>query len=277
MIDLNFNFPKPYFTLEEFLQCKALGYTRPRCEGQLVRVSYPCKICGKEHTSSFYAMSVRKQKYFDLCTKCAGSLNRSEMNSLRDDNYYSNEDYREKISKGVKSYYKATGKIASDKRCEVRWENFKKNGVPDFSAKRVMIGELNCASYGEGVFVEWKLSQGYKVSKCNFYIEYKLGEEDYHYIPDFLIEKDGITTLIEVKCDFLRNFREKKSEKKLSKNLTTYGLDELYAKIEVAKVYCIEKGWEFELITLDNKRFNLLYNRAKRKRSEDRKKNNSSL
>ena len=58
-------------------------------------------------------------------------------------------------------------------------------------------------------------------------------------------------------------------------NFSTYRKDVLSLKLKALDSYCKERGWNFELITLDNSKFNLLYNRAKRARRNGKTKEES--
>jgi len=264
-------------TLVEYYYYVELGVKRAFFRTKPVRVIFNCTKCNAQHISTFHNMRNRNQEFLTLCTKCAGSLNRSKMNTLRAPSYYMNEEYRRKISAGVKAHYKNEGQSAIDRRHKVKMENFELNGYPDFSTHKLTINNVYCASYGEGVFVQWKLNEGYTVQNCKFVLPYTLNGVQHHYRPDFIISKEDITTLIEVKCDYLRNFRALSSDKLINKSLLTYALDELECKIDVANQYSQTNGWQFELVTFDDKKFNYLYNQAKRIRRENRKQKNDTL
>jgi hypothetical protein len=76
----------------------------------------------------------------------------------------------------------------------------------------------------------------------------------HRYFPDFLVKvrtKDGKTKtmIIEVKPD--RETKEPKPRKRLTKQylqeVTTYGINQ--AKWKAAQEYCLDRGWEFKVIT----------------------------
>lgn len=76
----------------------------------------------------------------------------------------------------------------------------------------------------------------------------------HRYFPDFLVKvrtKDGRTKtmIIEVKPD--RETKEPKPRKRLTKQylqeVTTYGINQ--AKWKAAHEYCLDRGWEFKVIT----------------------------
>jgi hypothetical protein len=76
----------------------------------------------------------------------------------------------------------------------------------------------------------------------------------HRYFPDFLVRvktKDGKTKtmIIEVKPD--RETKEPKPRKRLTKQylqeVTTYGINQ--AKWKAAQEYCLDRGWEFKVIT----------------------------
>lgn len=76
----------------------------------------------------------------------------------------------------------------------------------------------------------------------------------HRYFPDFLVKvrtKDGKTKtmIIEVKPD--RETKEPKPRKRLTKQylqeVTTYGVNQ--AKWKAAHEYCLDRGWEFKVIT----------------------------
>jgi len=76
----------------------------------------------------------------------------------------------------------------------------------------------------------------------------------HRYFPDFLVRvrtKDGKTKtmIIEVKPD--RETKEPKPRKRLTKQylqeVTTYGINQ--AKWKAAHEYCLDRGWEFKVIT----------------------------
>ena len=133
----------------------------------------------------------------------------------------------------------------------------------------------------------WMKEEGYSIERCNFYVEYFYNNKIHRYIPDFIIKKDSVFKVIEIKCEYLKNFEfvykylEKRVQSGLqsSNNLSTYKKEVLELKQKAITDYCKERGWSFEMITLDNSKFNLLYNRAKRIRSNDKigSKKNSSL
>jgi hypothetical protein len=269
------NVDKAVVSLEEYEFFKSLGCKRPSFQGRFIRVGIKCTKCQSYHESSFANVTARNQEFKTLCTKCAGSVNTSRRNALRDEDYYEDEEYRRKISDGVKLHYQKEGKRASEKRTQKRIENWEARGVtPDFSSKRSKTDGVRYDSYGEEVFVEWKIKEGYRVERCDLRIPYLWQGVRRMYLPDFFIAKDGKVTIIEVKCEFLKNFRTTQ-DKLLCRNLTTYNIEQVAEKAKTARKFCKERGFEFELITLDDSRFNLLYNRAKRKRSEGRKKNNN--
>lgn len=278
-----YNVPKKTITLDEYWELRKSGAKRPFCSkgqglykdgvSEIVRVELKCKRCGKVFYSQFSQLA--KRSCLDLCTTCINHYRLKESNAKRDSSYYENPEYRKKISAGVKAYYKRVGKSASQQRMEKRFENFEKNHViPNFGRIRMIVNGINCESFGEAVFVKWKLSEGYSVSRCDFYIEYEFQGEKKHYIPDFKLEKDGCIKIVEVKCDYKRNFQksyealQKRVEEGLQvcNNLQTYRLDILEIKLKVLKEYCENKKWDWEMITLDDPVFDLYYNRAKRHR-----------
>ena len=140
-------------------------------------------------------------------------------------------------------------------------------------------------SFAEEVFVKWKLSEGYSVKRCDFFTEYEWKNKVHRYLPDFIIEKNNEVTVVEVKCEYKRNFQKRyehledrvKQGKQLSNNLKTYNIDILSKKIESIQDFCRNKGWKFSLITLDNSTFNMLYNRAKRIRRNEKIKNKENI
>lgn len=287
---------KKLISLEEYFLLREKGVKRPFCKNgigihpdgvsEIVRVELRCKRCNQIFISQFSQLI--KRSCLDLCTKCINHYARSEQNKKRSVDYYENEEYRKKLSEGVKRHYKLGGKDVVEKRIKVRWENFKKEEhIPNFSAKKHRIQNIVCDSYGEAVFVAWKLSEGYEIEKCDFFVEYRYGEKIRHYIPDFKISKNGKVTVIEVKCEYRKKFQksfdylQNRVEKGIQRhnNLSTYKESELLLKIEAIETYCNNQGWEFELVTLDNSYFNLLYNRAKRQRFYDKnnKKNDSAV
>lgn len=76
----------------------------------------------------------------------------------------------------------------------------------------------------------------------------------HRYFPDFLVKvrtKDGKTKtmIIEVKPD--RETKEPKPRKRLTKQylqeVATYGVNQ--AKWKAAQEYCLDRGWEFKVIT----------------------------
>lgn len=283
---------KKIISLEEYERLYEEGARRPFCrEGvglkpdgisEIVRVELKCKRCGKIFTTQFSQLAKRSCK--DLCTQCIGHYKRKEANAKRDSSYYTNPEYRKKLSEGVKRHYKEKGTDASSQRAQRRIENFRKNHqCPNFNPIKVVVQGINCASFGEGVFVKWMLYEGYEVKNCNLILDYEFQGKARHYFPDFIIKKDNKITLIEVKSDFRKDFQkhyeylQNRVEKRLSTNntLSTYREDILQKKIESAELYCRKRGWSFKLVTLDDPKFNLLYNRAKRYRRNGKTKEES--
>lgn len=279
-------------SLEEYKELYKKGARRPFCKNgiglkpngvsEIVRVELKCKRCGKVFTTLF--CQLEKRTCFNLCTECIGHYKRSEANAKRDSSYYENPEYHKKISEGVKRYYKEKGKIASKQRAEKRIENFIKNKItPNHTPIKVIIEGIKCESFGEGVFVKWMIYEGYDVKRCDVILNYEFKGETKHYFPDFIIKKNEQIFLIEVKSDFRRNFQksyeylQSRVDNGLSYNnpLSTYREDVLKKKIESAELYCKEKGWIFKLVTLDDSKFNLLYNRAKRLRRNGKTKEES--
>ena len=101
----------------------------------------------------------------------------------------------------------------------------------------------------------------------------KVWNQDHLYIPDFIIIKGKRKVIVEVKCDHLRNFDKKDKVKYLS----TYNKNQLNAKLQALEIYCKKNDFECELITMDNKYFEYLYNRAKRLRRENKRKENCKV
>lgn len=287
-----YNVSKKTITLDEYWELRKRGAKRPFCNkgqgiykdgvSEIVRVELKCKRCGKIFYSQFSQLI--KRSCLDLCTTCINHYRLKESNTKRDSSYYENPEYRKKISVGVKMYYKRVGKFASQKRIEKRFENFEKSqSYPNFGRIRMVVNGINCESFGEAVFVKWKLFEGYEISRCNFDIEYEFQGQKRHYIPDFKLEKDGCIKIVEVKCDYKRNFQksyellQKRVEEGLQvcNNLATYRLDVLETKLKALKEYCEKRNWNCEMITLDNSIFNLYYNRAKRYRRNGKTKEES--
>jgi hypothetical protein len=283
---------KKVISLEEYKELYSKGARRPFCKNgvglkpdgvsEIVRVELKCKRCSKIFTTLFSQLAFRS--CFDLCTECINHYKRSEANAKRDKSYYENEDYRKKLSEGVKRYYREKGSIASKQRELKRIENFRKNGcVPDNNPIKITIHGIKCVSFGEGVFVKWMISEGYSVRRCNVILDYEFEGKLRHYFPDFIIEKDDQIYLIEVKSDYRKNFQksydylQNRVTQGLQKSnpLVTYREDILCKKIESAEAYCKKKGWIFKLMTLDDSQFNLLYNRAKRLRRNGKTKEES--
>lgn len=290
------NIDKKIITLEEFYSLKERGCKRPFCKNgiglhgdgvsEIVRVELKCERCSKVFTTPFSQVS--KRSSLTLCTNCINHYKRTAGNLQRDSSYYEDEIYRKRISDGVKKHYREGGKEVVEKRTRKRFDNFlKRNYIPSFSAKKTIVDGIVCDSYGEGVFVQWMKEEGYSIERCNFYVEYFYNNKIHHYIPDFIIKKDSVVKVIEIKCEYLKNFESvyKYLEKRVqlglqsSNNLSTYKKEVLELKQKAITDYCKERGWSFEMITLDNSKFNLLYNRAKRIRSNDKigSKKNSSL
>lgn len=283
---------KKLISLEEYRELYKQGARRPFCKNgvglkpdgvsEIVRVELKCKRCGKIFVSQF--PQLEKRTCLDLCTKCINHYKRSEENSKRDSSYYENPEYRKKLSEGVKRYYKEKGLIASKQRAEKRFENYSINKtIPNHAPIKIIIEGIKCESFGEGVFVKWMIYEGYEVKRCDIILNYEFKGEIKHYFPDFILEKNKQVFLIEVKSDYRRNFQksydylQNRVDNGLSRSnpLLTYREDILQKKIESAELYCKEKGWIFKLITLDDSKFNLLYNRAKRLRRNGKTKEES--
>lgn len=283
---------KKTISLEEYEKLFKEGARRPFCRkgvglkpdgvSEIVRVELKCKRCGKIFTTQF--SQIKKRSCLDLCTQCINHYKRSKENAERDSSYYENPEYRRKLSEGVKRHYKKEGVDASRRRTDKRFENFELNKkYPNYAAIKVVVEGIRCESFGEGVFVKWMKNEGYNVSRCEFALKYEFEGKIRHYLPDFKIEKDGLITIVEVKSDYERNFQksyevlQKRVEEGLQycNNLSTYRKDVLSLKLKALDSYCKERGWNFELITLDNSKFNLLYNRAKRARRNGKTKEES--
>lgn len=72
----------------------------------------------------------------------------------------------------------------------------------------------------------------------------------YHrYFPDFIVKTKNKTMIIEVKPD--RETREPKPKKRITKQylqeVMTYGVNQ--SKWKAAEEYCLDRGWEFKVIT----------------------------
>lgn len=287
-----YHIDRKIISLEEYKELYEKGARRPFCKNgiglkpngvsEIVRVKLKCERCGKVFTTSF--PQLEKRTCFDLCTECINHYKRSEANAKRDSFYYENPEYRKKLSEGVKRHYKEKGLIASEQRVFKRIDNFKNNNyIPNNSPIKVIVNGIKCASFGEGIFVKWMISEGYSIKRCNIVLDYEFEGQIRHYFPDFIIEKENQTFLIEVKSDYRKNFQksydylQNRVEKGLQKqnNLSTYREDILEKKIKSAESYCKEKGWIFKLMTLDDSKFNLLYNRAKRLRRNGKTKEES--
>jgi hypothetical protein len=72
----------------------------------------------------------------------------------------------------------------------------------------------------------------------------------YHrYFPDFIVKTKNKTMIIEVKPD--RETREPKPKKRITKQylqeVMTYGVNQ--SKWKAAQEYCLDRGWEFKVIT----------------------------
>lgn len=255
-------------TLQEYYNYINLGYKIPYYRGKKVKVVFNCVRCGAKHQSNFLAMRKRNPEFIELCTRCAGSINTTRKNQSRTSDYYTNKIYRAKISVGVRRHYNKVGKKGIDKRIAARRENFIKNGIPDFSAKKLYVNNIACASFGEALFVQWKIKEGYQVKKCDFFILYKYKGKECPYIPDFVIVKNTEIILVEVKCDNRRNFI-KKNQVIRHKNLTTYKRAQIQAKNKAARNFCKNKGWKFWFLTLDNVQFSRLYAQGIRDRMRE--------
>lgn len=72
----------------------------------------------------------------------------------------------------------------------------------------------------------------------------------YHrYFPDFIVKTKNKTMIIEVKPD--RETKEPKPRKRMTKQyiqeVATYGVNQ--SKWKAAEEYCLDRGWEFKVIT----------------------------
>lgn len=292
MANKHYHVDKKIISFEEYEKLYKEGARRPFCRNgvglkpngvsEIVRVELKCKRCGKLFFTQF--SQLEKRSCFDLCSNCISHYTRSKANAKRDSSYYENPEYRRKLSEGVKRHYKKEGIEASRRRADKRFENFELNKkYPNYASIRVVVEGIRCESFGEGVFVKWMKNEGYNVSRCEFALKYEFEGKIKRYLPDFKIEKDGLITIIEVKTDYERNFQksyevlQERLEKGLQycNNLSTYRKDVLSLKLKALDSYCKERGWNFKLITLDEPKFNLLYNRAKRLRRNGKTKEES--
>jgi hypothetical protein len=72
----------------------------------------------------------------------------------------------------------------------------------------------------------------------------------YHrYFPDFIVKTKNKTMIIEVKPE--RETKEPKPKKRITKQylqeVMTYGINQ--SKWKAAEEYCLDRGWEFKVIT----------------------------
>lgn len=71
----------------------------------------------------------------------------------------------------------------------------------------------------------------------------------HRYFPDFIVKTKSKTMIIEVKPD--RETKEPKPRKRMTKQylyeITTYGVNQ--AKWKYAEDYCLDRGWEFKVLT----------------------------
>jgi len=71
----------------------------------------------------------------------------------------------------------------------------------------------------------------------------------HRYFPDFIVKTRNKTMIIEVKPD--RETKEPKPRKRVTKQylqeVMTYGINQ--SKWKAAEEYCLDRGWEFKVIT----------------------------
>jgi hypothetical protein len=71
----------------------------------------------------------------------------------------------------------------------------------------------------------------------------------HRYFPDFIVKTKNKTMIVEVKPD--RETKEPKARSRMTKQyiqeVTTYGVNQ--SKWKAAEEYCLDRGWEFKIIT----------------------------
>jgi hypothetical protein len=255
---------KALINYEEFLKLKELGFRKIQFQGSSVRLEFNCKACGAVHSTTFHAQMKRNKEYLDLCTRCASSKNTTKRNALRPKGWNETSEHRKRISEGVRRAYQEDPSLI-ERRSKTRQRNEIESGFKNSSKpSRFVAHGLYCQSVGEKVFVEWKIAEGYRVERVDFSIPYRLDGKMHLYRSDFLISKEGeIKRLVEVKTDYLHNF---KNSYRIKNHLSTYKIETVKLKNTAAERYCKKKGWIFEMITMDDSTFNLLYGRELRMR-----------
>jgi len=198
----------------------------------------------------------------------------TKFNNQRDPSWVNDVKIRKSISDGVKFHYK-NNPDAVQKRLEKKQITLLQKKDRCYDRVKYVVSGIECASFGEKVFVQWMIKAGHKIERCFIRIPYKnkLNQERV-YNPDFIIDNNLI---VEIKCELLKNF-----ESSIVRFFSTYDRENLQLKIDAVNNFCQQNNFKFKLYTFDDDDFRLLYHREKRKRQKNKRyenkvKENNSL
>jgi hypothetical protein len=259
---------------KEYMELKETGKKGHSLKGKLLLVNFICQDCGKKTQVSYRALINRNVYNIPICPTCCSV--RTPSNSYKGAAFRT-EEYRKKISKGVKKHRKENPEVVkriSEKlktlwNTEERKEVQKKRSIelwkdPEYQKKwlegKTNIKKLNylglpCDSIAEYAFLKFIENKCDKIERCDFGISYELKGEKKTYIPDFKITIGNKIIIYEIKGILKR---------KLEKNNDNFkkgflNKDAINAKFEALKKYCKKKKWECRMLMLDNVDYRIIY------------------